>query len=71
MIAVCAEGDESPEKVPTPAGVRLASPVNALKGRGTRREVRGRILNHPPMTVGWEDQTAEPKGNGELGSRNL
>lgn len=42
-------------------------PCNALKGRGTRGEVRGRILNHPPATVGWEDQTAGPKGQRRTG----
>jgi len=41
----------------------------ALKGGEIRREVRRRILNHRPATVGWEDLPAGPKGNGVLGSQ--
>jgi len=45
-------------------------PGKTLKGGEIRREVRRRILNHQPATVGWEDLPAGPKGNGVLGLQN-
>jgi hypothetical protein len=53
-----------------PAGSGWRHPPKALKGSGTRREVRGRILKPSTRDGRMEVQMAGPKGNGGLGSRN-